>query len=128
MEQESKVNADKLELNYEKNILSCRDNVLITKENGSYLKADSFHSNLDEGETGFEKFSLQYFYDEETGKPVSKDESDKFVSSKDKDEKEKPKDKDIPIIMPGEDDDPYEFKELTPEERFELGIFEGLEK
>jgi len=124
IEQESKITADNLELDYERNILTCKDNVLVTKDNGSYLKTDFFQSRLDEGETNFEKLDLKYFYDEETGKPVSKEDSAKFIAGKDDEEKDK---KDTHIVIPKEDNS-LDITELTDEEKFELGIFENLEK
>jgi len=131
LEQESKVTADNLELNYEKNVLTCKDNVLVTKDNGSYLKSDFFQSKLDESETNFEKLELQYFYDEDTGKPVSKEDSTKFITDKGlstKDDKEKEK-KDIPIeIFKEKDNDLLDIIELDSKEKFELGIFEESEK
>jgi len=65
IESETSLYCDKIELDYENNKLYCRNDLIIEKKDGSYLKASSMESDLKLQETRFTDMKIKYFYDEE---------------------------------------------------------------
>jgi len=60
-----KLETDSLALNYKNNTMDSKTKVLITKEDGSILIADSMQSDLTNQITTFTTMDLNYFYEDE---------------------------------------------------------------
>ena len=73
-EQKIKLFTDKLTLDYQNDKLIADENVLIEKEDGSFLKSDYFESEIRAMETKFNNLELQYFYNDENEKKEDDDE------------------------------------------------------
>ncbi len=57
--------SDELKLDYENNKLISDKKILLEKNDGSYIKADSMESDLKLEATRFENMKIKYYYDEE---------------------------------------------------------------
>ncbi len=65
LENETKLYSEEIELDYKNNKLITDKDVLIDKEDGSYIKATSMESDIKLEATNFENMDVKYFYDED---------------------------------------------------------------
>jgi Lipopolysaccharide-assembly, LptC-related len=68
LEHKTKLFSQEFDLDYENNLLICEYEVLFTKEDGSFLKADSLKSEIKKESTKFVNFEIKYYYDEDEKK------------------------------------------------------------
>jgi LPS export ABC transporter protein LptC len=58
-----KLNTEELKLDYQNNRLICDKEVIITKEDGSYIKSAFMDSDIKTQNTRFDQLELMYYYD-----------------------------------------------------------------
>lgn len=65
IENKLKLHSDELILDYNNNKLISKEDILIEKEDGSYIKASSMDSSIKEEITNFKDMEIKYFYDDD---------------------------------------------------------------
>jgi LPS export ABC transporter protein LptC len=68
VDKKTKLYADEIDLDYENNRLKCIGKIVMKKDDGSYLTADSMESDVKLDTTKFENMEIKYFYDEDKKK------------------------------------------------------------
>ena len=65
IENKAKLFSDEIKLDYENNKLISEKKILLEKNDGSYIHADSMESDLKLEATKFENMKIKYYYDED---------------------------------------------------------------
>lgn len=73
LENETILYSDKIVLDYKKNKLTTDKEVLILKDDGSYVKSTSLESDIKKEETKFENMEIKYYYEEDEDEDETSD-------------------------------------------------------
>ena len=83
LENETKLISEELILDYKDNKLTSNSDVLIKKDDGSYIKATSMESEIKLDSTKFEDMEVKYFYEDDDEEDEKKSTDNKKIKSVD---------------------------------------------